>query len=61
MLIPIGVLAAGSILAGLPFTELFAGRGVEDFFRESAEAAIRAILEDMEDDAVTGSAAADRR
>ena len=25
MLIPIGVLAAGSILAGFPFKELFAG------------------------------------
>src|SRR3979409_2078820 len=35
MLIPIGVLAAGSILAGYPFKELFAGHGVEEFFRES--------------------------
>jgi NADH-quinone oxidoreductase subunit L len=35
MLIPIGVLAAGSILAGFPFKELFAGHGVEEFFRES--------------------------
>jgi NADH-quinone oxidoreductase subunit L len=35
MLIPIGVLAAGSLLAGFPFKELFAGHGVEDFFRES--------------------------
>ena len=35
MLIPIGVLAAGSLLAGFPFKELFAGHGVEEFFRES--------------------------
>jgi NADH-quinone oxidoreductase subunit L len=35
MLIPIGVLAAGSILAGFPFQEYFAGHGVEEFFRES--------------------------
>jgi NADH-quinone oxidoreductase subunit L len=35
MLVPIGVLAAGSILAGFPFKELFAGHGVEEFFRES--------------------------
>src|SRR4051795_13010279 len=35
MLIPIGVLAAGSILAGFPFKELFAGHGVEEFFRDS--------------------------
>ena len=35
MLIPLGVLAAGSILAGFPFKELFAGHGVEEFFRES--------------------------
>src|SRR5207247_7706916 len=35
MLIPIGILAAGSILAGFPFKELFAGHGVEEFFRDS--------------------------
>jgi NADH-quinone oxidoreductase subunit L len=35
ILIPIGVLGAGSILAGFPFKELFAGHGVEEFFRES--------------------------
>lgn len=35
MLVPLGVLAAGSILAGLPFKELFAGHGIEEFFRES--------------------------
>ncbi len=35
MLIALGVLAAGSILAGFPFKEFFAGHGVEEFFRES--------------------------
>jgi NADH-quinone oxidoreductase subunit L len=35
ILVPIGILAAGSILAGFPFKELFAGHGVEEFFRES--------------------------
>jgi NADH-quinone oxidoreductase subunit L len=35
MLVPIGILAAGSILAGFPFKELFAGHGVGEFFRES--------------------------
>ncbi|ABD87967.1 NADH-quinone oxidoreductase subunit L [Rhodopseudomonas palustris] len=35
MLIPLVVLAAGSILAGFPFKEVFAGHGVGEFFRES--------------------------
>ena len=35
MLIPLGVLAVGSIAAGLPFKEIFAGHGVEGFFRKS--------------------------
>jgi NADH-quinone oxidoreductase subunit L len=35
MLIPLGFLAAGSLLAGLPFKEIFAGHGVEEFFREA--------------------------
>src|SRR4051794_31135654 len=35
MLIPLGFLALGSVLAGLPFKEIFAGHGVEGFFRES--------------------------
>jgi NADH-quinone oxidoreductase subunit L len=35
MLIPLGFLAFGSIFAGLPFKEIFAGHGVEGFFRES--------------------------
>ena len=34
MLIPLAVLALGSIVAGLPFKEIFAGHGVEGFFRE---------------------------
>ncbi|OAE97339.1 NADH-quinone oxidoreductase subunit L [Bradyrhizobium centrolobii] len=37
MLIPIGVLAVGSIVVGFPFKELFAGHGVEEFFRESVK------------------------
>src|SRR3974390_3247782 len=37
MLIPIGVLAVGSIASGFPFKELFAGHGVEEFFRESVK------------------------
>jgi NADH-quinone oxidoreductase subunit L len=47
MLIPIGVLAAGSILSGFPFKELFAGNGVEEFFRESVKMNPH-IIEDME-------------
>jgi NADH-quinone oxidoreductase subunit L len=37
MLIPIGVLAAGSIFSGFPFKELFAGHGVEEFFGDSVK------------------------
>jgi NADH-quinone oxidoreductase subunit L len=37
MLIPLFVLAAGSILAGFPFREVFAGNAAEDFFRESVK------------------------
>src|SRR6267143_865671 len=47
MLIPIGILAAGSILSGFPFKELFVGHGVEEFFRESVKMNPH-ILEDME-------------
>ncbi len=46
MLIPIGVLAAGSILSGFPFKELFAGHGVEEFFRDSVKMNPH-IIEDM--------------
>jgi NADH-quinone oxidoreductase subunit L len=35
VLVPLGVLAAGSIFAGYPFKELFAGHATEEFFRES--------------------------
>ncbi|KQW22905.1 NADH:ubiquinone oxidoreductase subunit L [Afipia sp. Root123D2] len=35
MLIPLAVLAMGSVLAGFPFKELFAGHGIGEFFRES--------------------------
>jgi NADH-quinone oxidoreductase subunit L len=35
MLIPLGFLAAGSILAGFPFRDIFVGHGVGEFFRES--------------------------
>src|SRR5947209_12761847 len=35
IIIPLIFLAAGSIFAGLPFKELFAGEKVADFFRES--------------------------
>jgi NADH-quinone oxidoreductase subunit L len=35
MLVPLAILAAGSILAGFPFKGVFAGHGVEEFFRTS--------------------------
>jgi NADH-quinone oxidoreductase subunit L len=47
MLIPIGVLAVGSIASGFPFKELFAGHGVEEFFRESVKMNPH-IIENME-------------
>ena len=48
MLIPLGFLAGGSVLAGLPFKEVFAGKGVEGFFRESLTfAKTNSVLEDM--------------
>ena len=48
MTIPLGVLAAGSILAGLPFKDIFAGHGVEHFFRESLKfGPANHILEEM--------------
>jgi NADH-quinone oxidoreductase subunit L len=48
MLIPIGVLAVGSVAAGFPFKELFASpHGVEEFFRDSVKMNPH-ILEDME-------------
>lgn len=48
MLIPLAALAAGSILAGYPFKEYFAGHHVAEFFRESLRFAQgNTILEDM--------------
>ncbi|HET7884703.1 MAG TPA: NADH-quinone oxidoreductase subunit L [Bradyrhizobium sp.] len=48
MLVPIGLLAIGSIAAGFPFREIFVGpHGVEEFFRESVKMNPH-ILEDME-------------
>jgi NADH-quinone oxidoreductase subunit L len=48
MLIPLGFLAFGSLLAGLPFKEVFAGHGVEGFFRESLTfAKTNHVLEEM--------------
>jgi NADH-quinone oxidoreductase subunit L len=35
MLVPLGFLAAGSILSGFPFQDAFAGHGVGEFFRDS--------------------------
>ena len=49
MLIPLGFLAFGSIVAGLPFDQIFAGHGVEGFFRESLTFAKgNTVLEDKE-------------
>jgi len=48
MLIPIGVLAVGSIFSGFPFKELFAGNGVDEFFRDSVKMHPK-IIEDMEE------------
>jgi NADH-quinone oxidoreductase subunit L len=48
MLIPLGFLAAGSIFAGYPFRDLFAGHAVSEFFVDSLKfAASNHILEDM--------------
>jgi NADH-quinone oxidoreductase subunit L len=49
MMVPLAVLAAGSLLAGYPFKELFTGPGVEEFFRQSLKFAEgNHVLEDME-------------
>jgi NADH-quinone oxidoreductase subunit L len=48
VLIPLAVLAAGSILAGYPFKDLFAGEEIKDFFRGSLYFAQgNHIIEDM--------------
>jgi NADH-quinone oxidoreductase subunit L len=48
MLIPLGFLALGSIVAGFPFKEIFAGNGVAGFFRESLTfAPTNKVLEEL--------------
>jgi len=48
MLIPLAVLALGSIAAGYPFYQIFAGHGVEGFFREALTFAKgNTVIEDM--------------
>ncbi len=48
MLIPLGFLAFGSVFAGLPFKEIFAGHGVDSFFGTSISFATdNKILEEM--------------
>ncbi|MEA3068721.1 MAG: NADH-quinone oxidoreductase subunit, partial [Alphaproteobacteria bacterium] len=48
MIIPLGVLAVGSIFAGFPFQDLFVGNGVTEFFRDSLKLAQEnGILENM--------------
>jgi NADH-quinone oxidoreductase subunit L len=48
MLIPLAFLAAGSIFAGFPFKDVFAGGGVADFFRDSLKiTAGERMLEEM--------------
>jgi NADH-quinone oxidoreductase subunit L len=48
ILIPLMFLAAGAILSGYPFKELFVGHGVEPFFRESLRfAETNHIMHDM--------------
>jgi NADH-quinone oxidoreductase subunit L len=48
MLVPLIALAAGSILSGFPFKDLFAGPHVEEFFRESLKFAQgNTVLEDI--------------
>ncbi len=49
MLIPLGVLAFGAIFSGFPFRTVFAGNGVEEFFRTSLFfAKDNHVLENME-------------
>jgi NADH-quinone oxidoreductase subunit L len=48
MLVPLGFLAAGSVLSGYPFKELFSGHAAAEFFRDSLKFAEgNHILEDM--------------
>ncbi len=48
MLVPLVVLAFGSVVAGYPFKEVFAGNGVAGFFRDSLTfAKSNTVLEDL--------------
>src|SRR5215211_1798516 len=48
ILVPLALLAAGSLFAGLPFNGIFAGHGVEEFFRDSLKFAEgNHVLEEM--------------
>ncbi len=48
MLVPLVVLALGSVVAGYPFKEVFAGNGVAGFFRDSLTfAKTNTVLEDL--------------
>src|SRR5216684_7763 len=48
MLVPLALLAIGSIGAGFPFKDLFAGHGVSEFFRDSLKfGESNHVLEDM--------------
>ena len=49
MLVPLAILAVGSIAAGWPFLSFFTGHGAEEFFRELLKfASGNTVLEDME-------------
>jgi NADH-quinone oxidoreductase subunit L len=49
MLVPLAILAIGSIAAGWPFLSFFTGHSAEEFFRESLKfASGNTVLEDME-------------
>jgi NADH-quinone oxidoreductase subunit L len=48
MLVPLGILAVGSIAAGWPALSLFTGHGAEEFFRDSLRFAPGGVLEEME-------------
>src|ERR1051326_8774272 len=49
MLVPLIVLAAGSILAGYPFKDIFAGHGSDEFFRSSLQLGMaNTLFEDAE-------------
>jgi len=48
ILVPLAILATGSIFAGYPFADIFTGHGVQEFFRGSLKfAADNHVLEEM--------------